>query len=226
MGRPLASAVGPKQEWGNLACETQNLRSPFDPGGEYGADCRDCSRVSCCGCCAIGTLYHDRSRRHGRGMDPLIFLLPCYCSLVHGTNSWHPLRFIHGRGNGKSRRLARRSLVVVRTSSFFWSADGEGLDAEGQPDGQSDYVVSGSDVFRRCSNPKRAMGMALGRPVEQAVLCFCAVLGGRNVGQQLEESHRRLRQGPAHPQSMRSAGTKCFAKTGLYTPGNAKVRIR
>ena len=124
------------------------------------------------------------------------------------TNPWHPLRFIHGRGNGKSRRLARRSPVFIRTSSFSWSADGEGLAAECQPDGQSDYVVSGSDVFRRCPHPKRALGMALGRPVEQAVLSFCAVLGGRNVGQQLEEPHRRLRQGPARPrQFMRSART-------------------
>ena len=130
---------------------------------------------------AIGTLNHDRSLRHARGMDPPLFLLPCYCSLV------------------------RRTILGIR---FAFYTVGGTLDAECQPDGQSDYVVSGSDVFRRCPNPKRSLGMALGRPVEQAVLSFCAVLGGRNVGQQLEEPHRRLRQGPARPrQSMRSART-------------------
>jgi hypothetical protein len=82
--------------------------------------------VSCSGYGAIGTLNHDRSLRHGRGMAPPLFLLSCYCSLVRGTNPRHPLRFLHGRGNRESGRLARRSPVVVRTSSFSWRADGEG----------------------------------------------------------------------------------------------------
>ncbi len=218
-GRPPTSAVGRKQEWGNLACETQNLRSPFNLGREYGAGCRDSNRMPCSGCSAIRALDHDRSRRHGRGMDPTLFLLPCYCSLVRRTNPRHSLRFLHGRGNRESRRLARRPPVVVRASSFSWSADGKDLDAACQPDCKSDYVVSGSDVFRRCPNPRRGLGMALGRPLEQAVLSFCAVLGGRNVGQQLEEPDGRLRQGPARPrQSMRSFRTnhtECTSDMGF-----------
>src|SRR5438094_1250617 len=38
---------------------------------------------------------------------------------------------VGGTGN---RRLARWTPLVVRTSSFFWSADGEGLHAKSQPD--------------------------------------------------------------------------------------------
>src|SRR5271157_215770 len=200
-----SEALASCQEKGTLVCETQYLWPAFDPCRKYGTDCRACGRVSCPGCGAIGTLDHGCRRRHGRGMGPPLFLLPCHHPLGCRTNSRHSLRFLHSWRNRESRRLARRSPVVVRTSSFSWSADGEGLDATRQPDGQSDHVVSGSDLFRRCPNPGRALGMARGRAVEQAVPSVCAVLGGRNVGQQLEEPHGRLCQGPARPrQAMRS----------------------
>src|SRR2546422_1958317 len=78
--------------------------------------------------------------------------------------------------------LFRSTPVVVRTSSFFWSADGEGLDAKGHPNCQSDHVVCGSDFFRRCPKPGCVLGLALGCPGEQAVSSVCAVLGGRNLG--------------------------------------------
>src|SRR5207247_499144 len=82
----------------------------------------------------------------------------------------------------KSRRLARWTQVVIRTSSFFWSADGEGLHAKSQPDCQGDYVVCGSDVFRGCPKPGCVLGLALGRSWEQAVFSICARMGGGNVG--------------------------------------------
>jgi len=37
---------------------------------------------------------------------------------------------------------------------------------------QSDYVVSGSDVFRRCPNHRRSLGMALGCPWSKPFLLF------------------------------------------------------
>jgi hypothetical protein len=72
--------------------------------------------------------------------------------------------------------------LVVRTSSFLWSADGKGLYAKGQPDCQSDYVVCRSNVFRHCPNPGGALGLAFACPMEQDVFSGCAVLGGRDVG--------------------------------------------
>src|SRR5260370_24286425 len=141
---------------------------------ESSADCWGCSRLSCPRCGAISTLDHSCRRRHGRGMGSPLFLLPCHRPLGCRTNSWHSLRFLYGRRNRESRRLARWTPVVVRTSSFFWSADGEVLHAKCQPHCQSDYVVCGSDVFSRCPNPGGALGMALGRPVEQVVCSGCA----------------------------------------------------
>ncbi len=52
---------------------------------------------------------------------------------------------------------------------------------------QSDDVVCGSNLFCHYPNPGCALGMALGRPVEQIVLSGCAGMGGRNVGEQLDE---------------------------------------
>src|ERR1700676_4524964 len=115
-------------------------------------------------------------------MGSPLFLLPCHCPLGGRTNSWHSLRFLHGRRDRESRKLACWAPLLIRTSSFFWGADGENLYATGQPDCQSDYVVCRSDVFRRCPNPGRALGMALGCPVEQIVVLGCSVLGRRNVG--------------------------------------------
>src|SRR5438067_6872772 len=63
------------------------------------------------------------------------------------------IRLLYRRRDWQSRRLARWTPVVVRTSSFFWSADGEGLEAKGHPNCQSDHVVCGSDFFRGCPKP-------------------------------------------------------------------------
>ena len=41
---------------------------------------------------------------------------------------------------------------------------------------------AGCDVFRRCPNPGRVLGMALRCPVEQVVFSGCTVLRGRNIG--------------------------------------------
>src|SRR5207247_8161043 len=113
----------------------------------------------------------------------------------------------------KSRRLARWTPLVVRTSSFFWSADGEGLHAKSQPDCQGDYVVCGSDVFRGCPKPGCVLGLALGCPGEQAVSSVCAVLGGWNVSQQLDKPRGRLCQSPAGARQYMILGTSgCAAK--------------
>lgn len=131
-----------------IVSKPQNLWPTVDPYRKHGADCRDCNRVSGPGCGAIGRLGHDRRPSHARGMGTALLLLPCHRPLGRGTNSWYSLRLLHGWRNRKSRRLARRSAVVVRASSFSWSADGEGFDATCQPDCQSDHVVSRSDVLR------------------------------------------------------------------------------
>jgi hypothetical protein len=68
--------------------------------------------------------------------------------------------------------------VVVRASSFSWCADGESLDATRQPDGQSDYVVSGSHVFCRCPNPGRRSGRGA-RECQGASRSFCSRCSGR-----------------------------------------------
>ncbi len=137
----------------------------------------------------------------------LYFLLPCDRPLDCGTSAWHSLRSLHGWWNWESRRVARRAAVVVRASSFSGGANGEGLDATGQPNGQSDYVVGGSDVLGRCANPGSAVGMARGRAVEQTVRSVCTVVGGRNVVQQLEEPHWGLCQGPARARQSVSSAT-------------------
>jgi hypothetical protein len=147
-------------------------------------------------------------------MGSPLFLLPCYRPLGCRTNSWHSLRFLYGRRNRESRRLARWTPVVVRTSSLSWSADGEGLHAKCQPHCQSDYVVCGSDVFSRCPNPGGALGMALGRPVEQVVCSGCAGMGGWNVGEQLDEPHGRLFQGPTRPRQSMSDRLHLLWKSG------------
>ncbi len=177
-----APAVDRKHEWVRLVSETQNLWQPFDHGRKCDADLWNCGRLSCARCGAISILDHRCDCRHGRGMDSPLFLLPCRRPLGCRTKSWHSLCFLHGRRDRESRRLARWTPVVIRTSSFFWSADREGLHAKGKAGCQSDYVVCGSDVFRCCPNPRRALGMALGCPVGQVVLSGCAFLGGRNVG--------------------------------------------
>src|SRR5438128_2450230 len=89
---------------------------------------------------------------------------------------------------------------------FFWSADGEGLDAKGHPNCQSDHVVCGSDFFRGCPKPGCVLGLALGCPGEQAVSSVCAVLGGWNVSQQLDKPRGRLCQSPAGARQYRILG--------------------
>jgi hypothetical protein len=181
-----APAVDRKQEWVRLVSETQHLWPPFDHGRKCAADLWNCGRLSCPRCGAIGPLDHRCCCRLGCGMGSSLFLLSCHCPLGRRANSWHSLRFLHGRRHRESRRLACWTPLVVRTSSFFWSADGEGLYAKGQPDCQSDYVVCRSDIFRRCPNPGCALGMALWCPVGQVVFSGCVVLGGRNVGEYLD----------------------------------------
>ncbi len=139
--------------------------------------------AACLALAAARSAHHRCCCRRGCGLGSPLFLLSCHCPLGGRANSWHSLRFLHGRRDRESRRLACWTPLVVRTSSFFWSADGEGLYAKGQPDCQSDYVVCGSDIFRRCPNPGCALGMVLWCPVEQVAFSGCAVLGGRNVGE-------------------------------------------
>ncbi len=146
------------------------------------ADCRACDRLSFPLSGAISTFDHSCRRCHGRGLGSPVFLLPRHRPLGCRTNSRHSLRFLYRRRDRKSRRLARWTPLVVRTSSFFWSADGEGLHAKSQPDCQGDYVVCGSDVFRGCPKPGCVLGLALGRSWEQAVFSICARMGGGNVG--------------------------------------------
>src|ERR1700724_2979256 len=93
----------------------------------------------------------------------------------------------------------------VRASPLLWSADGKGLDAAGQPDGQGNHVVGGSDVFRRCPDAGRALRVEIGRSRQQAVSDLCGVLGNRNVGQQLEEPQRRLFEGAPRPRPWMTA---------------------
>jgi len=204
------SPVDGKHERVRPVSGTQDLWSPFDHGRKCDADLWGCGRLSCPFCGAISSLDHRRGSRHGRGMGSPLFLLPCHRPLGCRKNSWHSLRFLHGRRDRESRRLAVGPPVVVRTSSFSWSADGEGLHAKGQPDCPSDYVVCGSDVFRRCPNPGCVLGMALGRPVEQVVFSGCAVLGGRNVGKQLDEPRGRLLEGPTRPRKSMSDRLNLF----------------
>src|SRR6266852_6150821 len=87
---------------------------------------------------------------------------------------------------------------------------------------QSDYVVCGNDVFSRCPNPGGALGMALGRPVEQVVCSGCAGMGGWNVGEQLDEPHGRLFQGPTRPRQSMSDRLHLLWKSGR--PGLSRWR--
>ena len=188
-----------EDDWIKLVSETQNLWPPFDPCWECGTDCWSYRRLPCFCIGAISTLGHRCRFLHGRGMGAPLFLLPCYRPLVCRTNAWHSLYFLHSRWNRESRRLACRPPLGIRTSSFFGSTDEEGLHAQCQPDCQSDYVVCGSNVFRCYTYLGRALGMARWRRLEQVVFTICAVLGGRNVGEQLDESRRRLFQSPTSP---------------------------
>ncbi len=175
-------AVGRKHERVRLVSETQDLWPTVGRGWKFGADCRACDRLSFPLSGAISTFDHSCRRCHGRGLGSPVFLLPRHRPLGCRTNSRHSLRFLYRRRDRKSRRLARWTPLVVRTSSFFWSADGEALHAKSQPDCQGDYVVCGSDVFRGCPKPGCVLGLALGRSWEQAVFSICARMGGGNVG--------------------------------------------
>src|ERR1700693_4960049 len=105
----------------------------------------------------------------------------------------------------------------VRASPLFWSADGEGIDAASQPNGQGNHVVGGSDVFRRCSDAGRALRMEIGRSRQQAGSDLCGVLGSRNVGQQLEEPHRRLYEGAPRPRPLMKAFVSIYRLCHYYT---------
>lgn len=65
---------------------------------------------------------------------------------------------------------------------------------------QSPYVV------RRCnllghSDLRRVLGLALRRSLEWVVFSVCSVLGFGNVGEQLDKSYQRLRQGATRPRT-------------------------
>jgi hypothetical protein len=179
----VALAGDREQEGGRVVSETQNFWAAFDLGGECGADLRGCGRLFCACCGAIGALDYRGCCGHGRGMGSPLFLLPCNCPLGGGTNFGDSIRVLHRGRDWESGRLACWTAVGVRASSFFWSADGEGLDGKGQPDCESDYVVCGSDFFRRCANVGRVLGVALGCAVEQIVFSGCAGLGDGNIGE-------------------------------------------
>src|SRR6266478_3618461 len=104
--------------------------------------------------------------------------------------------------------------MAVRASPLLWCADGEGLDAESQSDGQGNHVVGRSDVFRRYSDTGRALRMEGERSRQQAVSDLCGVLGNRNAGQQLEEPHRRLFESTPRPLSrMKLRGTSAIRRS-------------
>jgi hypothetical protein len=136
-----APAVSCIYEWGNPVSEAQNLWSDFNCGRKLGADCRTCGRLPCSRRGAIRTSGLGCHLRHDCGMAPPLFLLPRHCPLGGRTNSWRSLRFLHCRRDREFRRLARWPPLVIPTSSFLWSADGEDFYAKGEPDGQSDHVV-------------------------------------------------------------------------------------
>ena len=72
-------------------------------------------------------------------------------------------------------------------------------------------MVCGSDRFRRYPDPGRAMGLALGRSVEQVVFSSFGRMGGWNAGEQLDEPVRRLFQGPTRSgQSMNQQLPRLF----------------
>lgn len=61
---------------------------------------------------------------------------------------------------------------------------------------------------RRCPNPRRSLGMALGRPVEQAVLSFLRCSGRLERWPATGGAPQETVQGPARPrQSRRSVRT-------------------
>ena len=128
-------------------------------------------------------------------MDPPLFLLPCDSSLVCGAYAGYSLCVLYSRRDGESGRMASWPPMAIRTSSISWSANEEGLHAECQSDFSSDDVVRRSDFFCPASDPSCALGMGLGHPLRQAGFWLCDVLGGRNVGEQLDEPDRGLFQG-------------------------------
>src|SRR5207253_10359021 len=230
-----ALAVGHKPGRVRLVSETQDLWPAFGRGGKFGADCRACDRLSFPLSGAISTFDHSCRSCHGRGLGSPVFLLPRHRPLGCRTNSRHSLRFLYRRRDWQSRRLARWTPLVVRTSCLFWSADGEGLHADSQPDCQSDYVVCGSDFFRGCPKPGCVLGLALGCPGEQAVSSVCAVLGGWNLSQQLDKPRGRLCQSPAGARQYMILGSLgCAAKYSfldwglkrLYTPSRIITSVR
>src|SRR5437879_1742090 len=87
----------------------------------------------------------------------------------------------------------------LRASPLLWSANGEGLNAKRQPDGQGNHVVGRSDVVRSGSNAKHVLRTESGYSRQQAVSGLCRVLGNRNAGQQLEKPHRRLFESAPRP---------------------------
>src|SRR6266478_4414007 len=67
----------------------------------------------------------------------------------------------------------------------------------GKPEGESNHVVGGSDLLRPGSDPGRDLRVAFRCPRQQTISDLRRDLGDRNLGQQLDEPHRRLLQGAA-----------------------------
>src|SRR6266446_1151439 len=85
----------------------------------------------------------------------------------------------------------------VRASPVLRRSDRQALDAESQPNGESNHVVGGSDLLRRSPDPWCDLRVALRCTRQQTVSDLRGDLGDRNLSQQLDEPHRRLLQGAA-----------------------------
>jgi hypothetical protein len=171
-----------KRESYRFTSEAQGFWPALDRGWKSCAGGRVGGSLFCPFRSPVREVNSSCSRGNGRGLGASLLLLSCYRSLDGRPNSWHSVRFLHGRRNWESRGLAGWTPMAVRASSFFWSTDGEGFHAKGQPDGQSDYVVCGSDIFRRGSNSGRVVRVAFGGSGEQAVSSFFAWMGSGDVG--------------------------------------------
>jgi hypothetical protein len=179
-----------------FGAEAEGVSAPFDHCGKCNPDWRpDGSRAGSRGD-TIGILQYNRLSRTAGRLDIALFLLPCHRSFCCRANPRHPLRVLHDRGDGKSRRLAGSSSLDFRTSSFFWSTDGKGFHAKCKSNRKGHYVVCRRDVIGLCSNPVCVLGLASRHSAQRNIASHCAGMVGRNVVQQLEKQHGRLCEGP------------------------------
>ena len=69
-------------------------------------------------------------------------------------------------------------------------------------------MVCGCDRLGHPSDVRGIVRMALGCSLERVVLLVCFGLGSRNIGEQLDESYRRLLQGSERPRAFLNSPTR------------------